>query len=432
MIGDLVHIGSSRHKLSVVMILLSGASYLASMGLGLIQDVLSNLFTIGLINLMILNFYAFMGMAHHLILSDVFPRKFYAGVLSTALVVYLLYSIFNTPPLVRAITGSAFCLIILLPHFILLIREREKLGAPLLAFLAVPFCLIFTGLVNYLLYVIHLSGVYSRYWDTANAKATQLFLFVSFFVFHTGSYLIISRLRTKESERALVAAHGQKNLGMTIVSLIGHDLQSPLSAIKTSASTLDGYSDSGSDSAPAFIGKTVDKIRNLLDNLVYWGRGYQGELKLSPSTVDLRDAVRLAWEVQDLQAGHKGISLSASIPRGTFVTADPQALKAVLRNFFSNAVKFSRPGSEVSAEAEGSGDWVEIRIIDHGTGMRSEELELLRSGALNESVMGTNRERGKGIGMQMVHFICREAGWGLSFESEEGVGTTAFLRLPVA
>jgi len=425
-LSDVVFMGSSRHKLPVFMLLLSGACYLISMGLGLYQEHLHNLLGLGLLNLMIINFFSFMGISHHLILSDMFPRRFYSITLSAVLVVWLLYSIVPPSLLIRSISSLVLSILVLSPHFLLILRERQEIGIPLVSYLLLPFAILLTGFVRFIINVTMVPDPSTRYWTTEYADISQLILFVVYVLMHSGSYLLISRLRTQESEQALEAAERQKNLGMTIVSLIGHDLQSPLSAIKSAASTLDGFSANSSDSAPALIAKSADKTRNLLDNLVYWGRGVQGELNLTPTIVDVESVIQRAWTAQDLLAEQKRIKLTMSIAPGTIVSADIQALNAVLRNIFSNAVKFSPVGSTVGAETTASENQIEIRVKDQGIGMSPEELELLRTDTVTKS------RTGKGIGMQMVHFICREAGWELNFESEKGKGTTVSLRLPKA
>lgn len=425
-LSDVVFIGSSGYRLSVFMLLLSGVCYLVSMGLGLYQEYLHNLLGLGLLNLMIINFYAFMGISYYLILSDVFPRKFYSITLSAVLVLWLVYSFVSPPLLIRSISSLIISILILSPHFQLILRERQKIGIPLLMYLLLPFAILLAGFIRFYINVASMPDFLPHYWNTESANISQLILFVVYVLMHTGSYLLISRLRTKESEHALEAAERQKSLGMTIVSLIGHDLQSPLSAIKSAASTLDGYQAKGSDSAPALIAKSADKTINLLDNLVYWGRGVQGELNLTPTIVDVESVIQRAWTAQDLLAEQKGIKLTMSIAPGTIVSADIQALNAVLRNIFSNAVKFSPVGSTIRAESTALENQMEIRVEDQGTGMSPEELELLRTDTVTES------RTGKGIGMQMAHFICREAGWELIFESERGKGTTVSLRLPKA
>ena len=123
-------------------------------------------------------------------------------------------------------------------------------------------------------------------------------------------------------------------------SIIGHDLRSPLSAAKLKMDfimrgIIDPKSDEFVDGTVFELLKTMDEALNLLQNLLGWAKSESDQIQVIPENLDLKDIVEQTFRLLKLGSEHKKIELVNSIPDATFVHADLNTTKTVLRNLLS-------------------------------------------------------------------------------------------------
>ena len=129
------------------------------------------------------------------------------------------------------------------------------------------------------------------------------------------------------------------------------------------------------------------------------------------------------------QASKKGIKLISEVPFNTFVNADKNMVKTVLRNLFSNAVKFSA-SREVRITAKRQEDFVEVCIIDTGVGIPAEGLDKLFK--LDEQYLaeGTDYEKGTGLGLILSKEFIDKHGGRIWVKSNRNTGSRFYFTLP--
>jgi signal transduction histidine kinase len=114
------------------------------------------------------------------------------------------------------------------------------------------------------------------------------------------------------------------------------------------------------------------------------------------------------------------------------IFGDRNMITTVIRNLLSNAIKFSNPKSMVRIEARKSNNQIELKIIDTGIGIEAKNIGKLFKIEEHFTSMGTEREKGTGLGLILCkNFIARHGG-DIWLESELQKGTTFHFTLPSA
>jgi len=106
-------------------------------------------------------------------------------------------------------------------------------------------------------------------------------------------------------------------------------------------------------------------------------------------------------------------------------------LNTVLRNLISNAVKFTRPGGNISISASIADTVCIIQVKDNGIGIPEQNIDKLFR--IDKSVVtpGTQNEKGSGLGLLLCKEFVEKMGGTITVYSKQGFGTTFTLKFPV-
>ncbi|MFD0798333.1 response regulator [Maribacter chungangensis] len=222
-----------------------------------------------------------------------------------------------------------------------------------------------------------------------------------------------------------------------LFSIIGHDLRSPLSAIKMQLDfILRGIIDPRDAN---FIPKTVhslnattDEAFNLLDNLLGWAKSESGSLSIIKEKVNLLNLVEQCARLQKLALETKNIALRITIAQDAEVYADMNMIKTVLRNLLSNAIKFTPVDGTISIAAQLENEFWNISVTDSGVGISKEDLPKVLNTKQHFSKEGTEQEAGTGLGLILCQDFIVKNGGTLWVESSLGKGSSFTFSVPVA
>jgi signal transduction histidine kinase len=222
---------------------------------------------------------------------------------------------------------------------------------------------------------------------------------------------------------------------------VSHDLNAPLTVIKGTAQLLRRHAEQAQApekerllSGLEQIEATTRRMGKLLDELLDVARLQAGQpLELNREPKDLVELVRqAAAEHQQTTERHRlHVEAAESHLVGQW---DAARLERVLDNLLTNAIKYSPNGGDitltVAREEDAYGAWAVVRVSDQGVGVPAADLprifEQFRRGG---NVVG--RYGGTGLGLAAVSQIVREHGGCISVDSQEGVGSTFTMRLPL-
>jgi signal transduction histidine kinase len=216
-----------------------------------------------------------------------------------------------------------------------------------------------------------------------------------------------------------------------LLSILSHDLISPLNSLKGLLSLHDRKLLSDTDTANYFtkIGNSLNETTDILQNLMRWSKTQMGGFTPSLEIVHIKTIID---EIVNSLASHfqaKELTLQIEIDDAATVKADKEMLRLALRNVLTNAIKFSRLGSIVVIAGSNSKDNYSLSITDEGVGMNSEQLEKVFS-MKSVSTNGTLNEKGSGIGLTIVKEFTERFGGSVSVNSELQKGSTFTFDLP--
>jgi signal transduction histidine kinase len=167
-----------------------------------------------------------------------------------------------------------------------------------------------------------------------------------------------------------------------------------------------------------------------LQNLLNWSRTQLGQLQIHNDNVNLKQIIQNTTDLLNNQARLKNISIINDSPDDVFVTTDMNVLSTILRNFISNAIKFSHNGSQIQIHTFTQNGSAKISVIDSGIGISEADVEKLFNLAVKFTTYGTAKEKGTGLGLILVKELADKIDGHLEVESKIGEGSTFSIVLP--
>ncbi len=218
-------------------------------------------------------------------------------------------------------------------------------------------------------------------------------------------------------------------------SVIAHDLRSPMASIRMVLNLAVNVVSKDIVGEEIFglldkANRESEETHDLLDNLLKWTKSQTGRLSVVYQELDLDDIVPGVVDIFRMIAEMKKIELKY-IPADEklIVHADNDMIKTIIRNFLSNAVKFTPEGKSVEVFYKREGDFARISVRDHGVGIEPERVKtIFRTG---ETTYGTGGEEGSGLGLQLCQDFARKNGGEARVESTLGEGSTFSFTIPL-
>lgn len=205
------------------------------------------------------------------------------------------------------------------------------------------------------------------------------------------------RLRVEAEARHVTALRERDHLRATLLSSIGHDLRTPLTAVTAAAEALVG--DVQNEELVSTIRSEARRLSRFFDDLIDVTRIETGALAPKVEAVDLTDAVAAALEDLKLTLGGRRIRLDVptNLP---LVRTDPNLLHHILINLLDNAAKFSPAGSEIALSGRPVDEGVELSISDAGPGLPAGREAIVFDTFTR--LEGSDRTGGTGLGLAIV------------------------------
>ena len=250
-------------------------------------------------------------------------------------------------------------------------------------------------------------------------------------VFHQIKLVAATRIIEHQNEELRATISNRDKM----YSVIAHDLRSPMASIRMVLNLVVNAM------SPDIIGpelfELLDKanresedVHDLLDNLLKWTKSQTGRLNVVRQDLDLNDIIPGVVDIFEMIAQTKKIDLKyqgSSNP--VVVYADNDMLKTVVRNFLSNAIKFSPENSSIEITLSEEGDFAKVSVRDHGVGIAPDRIDsIFKKG---ETTYGTGGEEGSGLGLQLCADFARKIDGDVMVESTLGKGSTFSVLVPL-
>ena len=262
--------------------------------------------------------------------------------------------------------------------------------------------------------------------------AGAILIVVFFFYRHNLKMNKLLRVRNEQIEAQSQKLKDENIIRTKLLSVISHDLRSPLSSVHLMVQLLKTNAFSP-EQASVYLANLDDSLRNtfaLLDNILYWTKSQINGIKASPEVFNISHLVEENTLLIETGLKTKNIKLVNNV-KETEVYADREITKMVLRNILSNALKFTPTNGTVTVSAESKEDSLVVSIADTGIGIPIEKQKAIFT-TNTTSTNGTKNEPSSGMGLMLSQDFISKSGGKIWFESEVGKGTTFYFTLSLS
>lgn len=217
-----------------------------------------------------------------------------------------------------------------------------------------------------------------------------------------------------------------------LISILGHDVKSPLNNIKKMLDLVvsQDINEQELKQISSLLHKDVDSTLTLTNNLINWIKVQKMDYMPQYKEFELKEILDETIGLYRSIAATKDIKLIVDYSENELIHSDPEMCKIVLRNLISNSIKFSNNGSEVMVSASRQESHHQFEIKDQGIGIDKGEIDNILNTKTITSNLGTNNEKGTGIGLYLTKQIVDQLGGKIWLESSPGSGTTFYITLP--
>ncbi|MFO7924896.1 MAG: tetratricopeptide repeat-containing sensor histidine kinase [Bacteroidales bacterium] len=276
------------------------------------------------------------------------------------------------------------------------------------------------------------------------ALLTGIFVFVILGMYRYNKKLnLVLKEKTRELENACNELTDLENtlkkLNSTkdkFFSIIAHDLKNPFNALLGFSETLNqNYKDLSREQVFTYIDiidKSAVNLYRLLENLLEWSKSQTGNMHYKPEKFNVKGIAETGIDTVRVNAERKNINISTRINPRLTAFADKNHISTVIRNLLNNAVKFTHRNGEIIISAKKTDRHVEISVADNGIGIAPGEQKKLFSLDHNITTVGTDDERGTGLGLLLCKEFVEKSGGRLYVESEPGKGSIFTFTLPLS
>ncbi|HEU5279711.1 MAG TPA: ATP-binding protein [Gaiellaceae bacterium] len=244
----------------------------------------------------------------------------------------------------------------------------------------------------------------------------------------------VQNIRAYEAERTTADELRRLSaLRADFVSLVSHELRSPMAAVIGAARTLQArWRELTADQRQAFlalIGDETARLAELIGDVLDTSRIEAGTFSFTFSDVDLAEVLRDVVAAADLAQDEVRVvaEVAGTLPS---VRGDRERLRQVVQNLVDNAVKYSPAGAEVRVRATTDDGHVLVAVQDDGPGIPFDQQQLIFDKFGRASVEGGTKP-GTGLGLFIARSIAEAHGGSIDVDSEPARGSVFRLSLPV-
>ncbi|MBI4346104.1 MAG: HAMP domain-containing histidine kinase [Elusimicrobia bacterium] len=224
----------------------------------------------------------------------------------------------------------------------------------------------------------------------------------------------------------------------SFIAKVTHDLRSPLGAIVSFAEVLttglQGPLSDAQRQSLETISKSAADLAEMVDEILELTELEAGRARFKPEPLDLRPLADEVVALLKVKAEEFGVTLEASgVPSGAMIVADRPALRRLLANLVSNALKFTPTGGRVTLHCERSAAGEDVLSVrDTGVGIPREQLPFLfeKFFQVEETKHRVRQVKGTGLGLAICREIAEGHGGRIWAESEYQRGSAFFVALP--
>jgi PAS domain S-box-containing protein len=243
--------------------------------------------------------------------------------------------------------------------------------------------------------------------------------------------------RELEVKAAQERAESANKAKSRFLANMSHELRTPLNAVIgfTDLMRQRTFGPLGNERYEEYATLIYDSGQLLLDlisDMLDMAKIEAGRLELNYERVDVNGTVEDSVRMLRDRAENNGLELTLSLPKEPlFLIADRRAVKQVLLNLLTNAIKFTPAGGHVGVSVRYGDGLTTITVRDTGVGIPASELPRLGNPFEQVNSDPMLAKGGSGLGLALVRALMEKHGGTLAVDSEEGIGTTVRVTFPL-
>lgn len=219
------------------------------------------------------------------------------------------------------------------------------------------------------------------------------------------------------------------------VANVSHELKTPLTSITGYVETLlqDTTDPVTTRQFLSTIRTNARRMQDLIDDQLDLARIESGHYTPVPRTLEPDTAVREAWAPFAEGAARRGLTWRLDADASTpSLYADPHAVRQILSNLFSNAIRYTGEGGTITCRIRAREGGIELAVADSGIGIGGDHLPRIFERFYRVDASRSREEGGTGLGLAIVkHLVEAHGGW-VGAESTLGEGTTIRCWFPAS
>jgi two-component system cell cycle sensor histidine kinase PleC len=220
---------------------------------------------------------------------------------------------------------------------------------------------------------------------------------------------------------------------------MSHELRTPLNAILGFSEIIakQHFGREGSDRYAEYaadIHASGAHLLSLIDDLLDIAKIEAGHMEIAPQVLEARDSFEAALKITRMKARERKQTLVIEVsPAAPTLVADPRALKQILINLVSNAVKFTPIGGTIRVSGSlGADGGFQITVEDNGPGIPADKLAKIFRPFSRVDNRYDRQDGGTGLGLALVRGLAELHGGRAWIESDPGHGCRVYVVLPAA
>lgn len=238
------------------------------------------------------------------------------------------------------------------------------------------------------------------------------------------------RLKLKAEAERKEKFEADRNM---IMASISHDLKTPITSIKGYLEAINAGMAKDSETMERYLNIVHAKskvLEQLAENMADYSELELGRMQFSMKFLDfseLIDSFSKTWRME--MAEQKRVLLENITEKELLIAGDEVKLKRVFDNLISNAIKYSKEGSEILVSLEEAEKGALLVVSDNGKGIKTEDLRNIFDGFFRGDAARTE-VRGNGLGLSIAKQIIENHRGKIWIRSEHGVGTQVYVYIP--
>lgn len=249
--------------------------------------------------------------------------------------------------------------------------------------------------------------------------------------------IALKRWVAKPLEQANAQLQNESEEKSNFLAIMSHELRTPLASIIAYTDIWEKTVHSKTSNEEKIVREIKENsvaLLSMVNNTIDVARLEAGSFEVQYDDVDLVDVINAVFSVAEPLAIKQGIALAKAIdPKIPIMRSDWEALRKIVLNLTSNALKFTERGGSVSVSAhyEVDEEIVAIVVRDTGTGIASEDFERIFNRFTQAGPASPSESDGSGLGLFLVKSLVAKLGGAVTVESTVGEGSAFTVFVPV-